>query len=57
VKNLDVEPIREKEVSDYYREDAFIWSFLAAARRFDRFLYLKILQRDYPYILPGKVQR
>ncbi len=57
VRNLDVEPIREKEVSDYYREDAFIWSFLAAARRFDRFLYLKILRREYPYILPGKVQR
>ena len=53
----DIEPIQEKEISDYYREDAFIWAFLAFSRRFDRFLSLKILQREYPYILPGKVKR
>ena len=56
-KAFNVAAIQEKEVSDYYREDAFIWSFLSAARRFDRFLYLKMLRRDYPYILPGKVKR
>ena len=56
-KELGVEPISEKEVSDYYREDALIWSFLSFARRFDRFLYLKIMRREYPYILPGKVNR
>lgn len=54
---VEIDLIDEKEVSDYYREDAFIWSFLASARRFDRFLYLKILRREYPYILPGKVKR
>lgn len=54
---LTIEPIREKEIRDYYREDSFIWSFLASARRLDRFLYLKILRREYPYILPGRVQR
>ncbi len=56
-KELGVEPINEKEVSDYYREDALIWSFLSFARRLDRFLYLKILRREYPYILPGNVER
>jgi hypothetical protein len=56
-KELGVEEINEQEIRDYYREDAFIWSFLASARRFDRFLYLKILGREYPYILPGKVKR
>ncbi len=56
-KDFDVEPINEKEISDYYREDALIWSFLSFARRFDRFLYLKILRREYPYILPGNVKR
>lgn len=54
---VDLEPIQEKEVSDYYREDAFIWSFLASSRRIDRFLSLKIFRREYPYILPGKVKR
>lgn len=54
---LGVEPIKEKEINDYYREDAFIWSFLSSARRLDRFLYLNILRREYPYILPGNVQR
>ena len=56
-KELGVEPINNKEISDYYREDAMIWSFLSFARRFDRFLYRKILRREYPYILPGKVKR
>ena len=54
---LEFEPIQEKEISDYSREDAFIWSFLASARRFDRFLSLKIFRREYLYILPGKVKR
>lgn len=52
-----VEEINEKEIKDYYREDAIIWSFLSSARRIDRFLYLKILRREYPYILPGKLKR
>jgi hypothetical protein len=56
-KNLAIEPIQEKEISDYYREDAIIWSFLAASRRIDRFLSLNIIRREYPYILPGKVAR
>ena len=56
-KSLDIQPIQEKEISDYYREDAIIWSFLASSRRFDRFLSQKILQREYPYILPGNVKR
>jgi hypothetical protein len=56
-KEFNVEPIQEQEIRDYYREDAFIWSFLSSTRRLDRFLYLKILRREYPYILPGKVER
>ena len=55
--DLGVEPFKEQEIKDYYREDAFIWSFLSSARRMDRFLYLKILRREYPYILPGNVKR
>jgi hypothetical protein len=54
---LEIEPFEEKEINDYYREDAFIWSFLSSARRFDRFLYLNVFRREYPYILPGNVQR
>lgn len=56
-KSLGIEPIQEKDISDYYREDAIIWSFLSTSRRIDRFLYLNILRREYPYILPGKVKR
>lgn len=55
--DLEVDPFEEEEINSYYREDAFIWSFLSSARRLDRFLYLNILRREYPYILPGKVQR
>jgi hypothetical protein len=53
--NLD--PITVKEVDDYYKEDALIWRIYLAFRRFDRFLHLKILNKPYPYILPGNIKR
>lgn len=49
-------PITQKEVADYYREDAFIWRFYLAARKLDRLLH-RLLGRDYPYILPANVKR
>lgn len=54
---LGIEPLGEQEIHNYYREDAFIWSFLSTARRFDRFLYLNVFRREYPNILPGNVKR
>jgi hypothetical protein len=52
-----VQPITEQEVRSYYREDAFIWRFYLSARKVDRFLRTRLLRREYPYILPGKIQR
>lgn len=54
---LGVAPISEAEVRSYYREDAFIWSFYLSARKVDRFLRTRVLHREYPYILPDKIQR
>ena len=54
---LEIEPIREKEVFSYYREDALIWVLYLWMRRLDRFLYRFILFRPYPHILPGKIKR
>jgi Family of unknown function (DUF6206) len=54
---LGVEPIREKDVRSYYREDALIWVLYLNARRIDRFLRTQLLRREYPYILPGKIKR
>jgi hypothetical protein len=55
--HLGIEPIREKDVRSYYREDAFIWILYLNARRLDRFIRTRLLRRDYPYILPGKIKR
>ena len=55
--NLGVAPLTEKEVRSYYREDAIIWSLYLNARRIDRFLRTRLMRRDYPYILPGKIKR
>jgi len=55
--NLDIEPITEKDVASYYREDALIWTLYLALRKFDRFLRNRLLRREYPYILPGKIKR
>ena len=55
--HLGIEPISEKDVASYYREDALIWTLYLSMRRFDRFLHTRLLRREYPYILPGKIKR
>jgi hypothetical protein len=54
---LEVKPIEEQEVRAYYREDALIWRLYLNMRRLDCFIYTKILRHEYPYILPGKINR
>jgi hypothetical protein len=54
---LGIQPIEEAEVRSYYREDALIWTLYLAFRRIDRWLQTRLLRREYPYILPGKIQR
>lgn len=56
-KALAFAPIQEKEVLDYYKEDALIWTLYLSMRRFDRFLHRYILKRTYPYLLPGRIKR
>jgi hypothetical protein len=55
--DLGIQLIDEKEVQAYYKEDAFIWRLYLNMRRLDRFIYTRILRREYPYILPGKIER
>jgi hypothetical protein len=55
--SLEIEPVDAKEVSNYYREDALIWSLYLSMRRLDRVIHNNILRREYPYILPGKIER
>lgn len=55
--DLGIQLIDEKEVRSYYKEDALIWRLYLNMRRLDRFIYTKILRREYPYILPGKIDR
>ena len=55
--SFNIEPIQIREVEAYYKEDKFIWSLYSSLRRFDRFTQTKLLRRQYPYILPGKVDR
>jgi hypothetical protein len=54
---LGIQPIEEREVRSYYREDALIWTLYLSFRRIDRWLQTRLLRREYPYILPGKIQR
>lgn len=53
---LGVEPLTEKEVKSYYREDALIWTLYLNMRRLDRGLH-RLARKEYPYILPGKIKR
>jgi hypothetical protein len=52
----EYEPITIKEVRSYYREDAMIWRLYLAFRKVDRFFH-GLLGREYPYVLPEKIER
>lgn len=49
-------PVTEAEVLAYYREDARIWRVYLAFRKADRLLH-RLLGKEYPYVLPGRVVR
>ncbi len=55
--DLGIEPITEKIVKSYYREDAMIWRLWMWFRQMDRFIRTRITGKGYPFILPGKIQR
>jgi hypothetical protein len=52
-----IAPLTADEIDDYYKEDALIWRLYLAFRKIDRFLHLKVLNKPYPYILPGNIKR
>ena len=58
VVNARIEPaIDEAEVHRYYREDAGMWALLQRLRRIDRAWQRRVRRRQYPFLLPGKVER
>ena len=57
VPELEVKLITEKIVKSYYREDAWIWRLWMMFRKIDRFLKTRLLRKEYPFILPGKIKR
>lgn len=56
IQSGEFKRLTEKEIKDYYREDALIWRIYLAFRRVDRVLH-RWTGRAYPYILPGKIER
>jgi hypothetical protein len=58
VVNHRVEPaIDEAEVRSYYRQDAIMYAILQRLRRIDRAWQRRVRRRQYPFLLPGKVDR
>jgi hypothetical protein len=51
-----LKPLTAQEVAAYYKQDAQLWSAYLAARKVDRFLQ-RLIGKEYPYILPGKIKR
>jgi hypothetical protein len=52
----DLQPLTVAQVKAYYREDAWIWRLYLAFKKLDRALH-RLLGKDYPYVLPGKIRR
>jgi len=55
--DLTLEPLTEKEIEKYYKQDAFIWRFFQTSRKIDKFITEKIKRKRYEYRLPGKIKR
>ena len=49
--------IDEPEVRRYYREDAGMWALLQRLRWLDRWWRRRVRKRQYPFLLPGEVER
>ncbi len=49
--------ITRKEVDKYYANDKFIWQLFLALRRMDRWITTSIFNKQYEFILPGKIKR
>lgn len=50
-------PLNEAEVRRYYRDDARMWALLQRLRRADRWWQRRVRCRQYPFLLPGEVER
>ena len=55
--NFTENPITEKEIKAYYKEDKFIWQLFLAMRRLDKWLYKYVYKKRYEFILPGRIKR
>ncbi len=53
----NTEMITRKEVDKYYANDKFIWQLFLALRRMDRWSTINIFNKQYEFILPGKIKR
>ncbi|MCP5494382.1 MAG: hypothetical protein H7A23_07480 [Leptospiraceae bacterium] len=51
-----IKPIQNKEITDYYKEDAMIWRLFLAFRKVERWIRLK-RGKSYDLILPGNIER
>ena len=40
-----------------YKSDKKMWSLFQKVRKFHRFIKTKILRKQYPFYLPGKIER
>lgn len=49
--------ITEDEARAYYRSDARMWAVLQRLRKWDRAWQRKVRRRQYPFLLPGDIQR
>ncbi len=50
-------PIDVEEVRRYYRSDARLWEAMLRLRRADRWWQRNVRRRNYPFLLPGRIQR
>lgn len=58
VVNDAVSPaVTRDEVERYYRSDARLWEAMLRLRRADRWWQRNVRRRDYPFLLPGRIER
>lgn len=58
IVNEAVSPaVTRDEVERYYRSDARLWEVMLRLRRADRWWQRTVRRREYPFLLPGRIER
>lgn len=57
LSELNIRPVKLKEIIKYYKYDRLIWILFQNLRRLDRFITTRLFRKKYEFFLPPRIKR